>query len=70
MEFYWDLDVCSWESKIYNTFESLNKIENFEMAEKLDINDLEIKLADIMHNEWSNKLPSKPKLRTYSLFKN
>ena len=56
-----DLDVCSWESNIYDIFESVNK---------LDINDLEIKLADIMHNEWSNKLPSKPKLRTYSLFKN
>ena len=27
------------------------------------------KLADIMHSEWSCKLPSKPKLRTYSLFK-
>ena len=40
------------------------------MAEELDINDLEIKLADIMHKEWSNKLPKKTKLRRYSLFKN
>ena len=54
---YRDLDVCSW-SNIYDIFESVNKLENFEMAEELDINDLEIKLADIMHNEWSNKLPS------------
>ena len=67
---YRDFDVCSWESNIYDIFESVNKLENFEMVEELDINDLEIKLADIMHNEWSNKLPSKPKLRTYSLFKN
>ena len=67
---YRDLYACSWESNIYDIFESVNKLENFEMAEELDINDLEIKLADIMHDEWSNKLPSKPKLRTYSLFKN
>ena len=57
---YWDLYVCSWESNIYDIFESEDKLENFEMAEELDINDLEIKLADIMHDEWSNKLPSKP----------
>ena len=51
---YRDLDVCSWESNVYDIFESVNKLENFETAEELEINDLEIKLADIMHNEWSN----------------
>ena len=50
---YRDLDVCSWESNVYDIFESVNKLENFETAEELEINDLEIKLADIMHNEWS-----------------
>ena len=47
----------------------MNKLEKFEMAEEVDINDLEIKVADIMHDEWFNKLPSQPKLRMYSLFK-
>ena len=62
--------MSSWESNIYDILESVNKLENFEMAEELDINNLEIKLADIMHNKWFNKLPSKQKLRMYSLFKN
>ena len=65
---YQELDTGSWESNIYDIFESVNNLDSFENAEELDINHLEIKLADIMH-EWSKKLPSKPKLRTYSIFK-
>ena len=67
---YQELDTGPWESNIYDIFELVDKLESFENAVEFDINHLEIKLADIMHDEWSTKLPSKLKLRTYSLFKN
>ena len=66
---YQNLNNNSWESSIYDLLDSINKLESFERAEEVDMEFLKTKLNDLMHSEWSQKLPSKPKLRTYSLFK-
>ena len=50
--------------------ESVNSTDSFENAQEINITRLEEILGDIMHKEWLSKLPSKPELRTYSLFKN
>ena len=49
--------------------ETINLTNHFGHCDEVDIIDAQHRLQDLMNSEWSAKIPSKPKLRSYSFFK-
>ena len=71
--FEWDhqnFNPDSWSGKIWNVFELLNLSDTFLNGTEVNILQAKRKLNMIMHQTWCEKLPFKPKLRTYILIKN
>ena len=59
----------SWSGKIWNVFDLLNLSDTFLNGTEVNILQAKRKLNMIMHQTWCEKLPFKPKLRTYMLIK-
>ena len=71
--FEWDhqnLNPDSWSGKMWNVFDLLNLSDTFLNGTEVNILQAKRKLNMIMHQTWCEKLPFKPKLRTYMLIKN
>ena len=49
--------------------ETLNLADHFDNCDEVNITEAQHRLQDLMNLEWSAKIPSKPKLRSYSFFK-
>ena len=64
-----NLHKNSWESNMLIFFESLNRVDIFIEAKELNTNNLFEQLMDIQHDEWSQQVACKTKLRTFTLFK-
>ena len=54
---------------MYDLFNELNMLDNFEQGLDIDKNQTSKKILNLIHKDWQFKLPSKPKLRTFAFFK-
>ena len=54
---------------MYNILESVNKSHYIIEGKEIDLTDIKFELFDLMHEEWSNTVGYKPKLRNYVKFK-
>ena len=64
----------SWESYMYGILGNLNMLECLNNGSECNMdndmdNDMDNKCLDTMHYEWQENVHSKPKLRTFCLFK-
>jgi hypothetical protein len=60
----------SWEGKTFKIFEELNITNLFLEAKPVELKQIEPILYYNLNEEWQKHIPSKPKLRTYSIIKN
>ena len=70
--FEWNIQNYSnncWESHINEIFNDLDIGDYFENGLEVNLVQLTEKVLTLMHEEWQSKIPYKPKLRTFSLFK-
>jgi len=70
--FEWNLQNFqnnTFESHMCNIFDSLNMLSVFESPSVINIDKVKERILDVMHEDWQNKIPFKPKLRTFALIK-
>ena len=70
--FEWNLQNFSnncWEYHMSEIFKDLGIGHYFDSGMEVNINEMFDKISTLMHEEWQSKIGYKPKLRTYSLFK-
>ena len=48
--------------------ETINLTNHFDNCDEVDIIEAQHRLQELMNLEWSTKIPSKTKLRSYSFF--
>ena len=67
----WDKSICvkNWSSDMKSILLSINKINEFETLEALNINGARNLLTQKMNEKWKTDILSKPKLRIYVTFK-
>ena len=67
----WDKSICvkNWSSDMKSILLSINKLNEFETLEALNINGARNLLIRKMNEKWKTDILSKPKLRTYVTFK-
>ena len=70
--FLWDKAQYgnNWSYDMKNLFETLDSEEIFLNSELCDIAEVKLKIKNLNNELWENEILSKPKLRTYRLFKN
>ena len=49
-----NINNSSWFSNLYNILESVNKSHYIIEGQETDLTDIEFKLCDVMHKQWSN----------------
>ena len=54
---------------MYNILEKVNKSHYIIEGKEIDLTDIKHEFSDVMHEEWSNTVGYKPKLRNYVKFK-
>ena len=64
-----NINNSSWFNNLYNILESVNKSQYIIEGKEIDLTDIKFELSDLMHEEWSNTVGYKPKLRNYVKFK-
>ena len=64
-----NINNSNWFNNLYNIFESLNKSHYIIEGKEIDLTDIKFELSYLMHEEWSNTVGYKPKLRNYVQFK-
>ena len=69
--FQWDLSLTgnTWSSEIKNILYSVNKREQFDNRECVNLTTCWALLHELSCNKWKNEVDNKPKLRTYKCFK-
>ena len=68
--FDWDYDKPGgWSGEVKKVFMELGLIDYFLEKRVCDLRMVKSKIQDIMENKWRCELNSKPKLRSYRLFK-
>ena len=70
---FWN-NICNfipdtWVFNILTVLETINLTNHFDNCDEVDITEAQRRLQELMNLEWSAKIPSKPKLRSYSCFK-
>ena len=67
----WDKSICvkNWSSDMISFLLSINKLNEFETFEALNINVARNLMTQKMNEKWRTDILSKPKLRTYVTFK-
>ena len=63
------INNSSWFNNLYNILESVNKSHYIIEGKEIDLTDIKFQLSDLIHEEWSNTVGYKPKLRNYVKFK-
>ena len=67
--FEWSLQKFipdTWEFNILTVLETINLTNHFVNCDEVDITKAQHRIQDLTNLEWSAKIPSKPKLRSYS----
>ena len=64
-----NINNSSWFNNLYNILESVNKSHYIIEGNYIDLTDIKFELSDLMHEESSNTVGYKPKLRNYVKFK-
>ena len=64
-----NINNSSWFNNLYNILESVNKSHYIIEGKEIVLTDIKFELSDLMHEEWSNTVGYKPKLRKYVKFK-
>ena len=64
-----NINNSSWFNNLYDILESVNKSHYLIEEKEIDLTDIKFELSDLMHEEWSNTVGYKPKLRSYVKFK-
>ena len=59
----------TWEFSILTVLETINLTNHFDNSDEVDITEAQHRLQDLMNLEWNAKIPSKPKLWSFSFFK-
>ena len=59
----------TWEFNIYRVLGTINLTDHFDNCDEVVITEAKHRLQDLMNLKWCAKIPSKPKLRSHSYFK-
>ena len=63
------INDCNWVGKSYNILDKIGKTDKLIESKELNLTDTENDFLDLMHEEWSNNVGFKPKLRNYIKYK-
>ena len=64
-----NVNNSSWFNNLYNILESVNKSDYILEGKEINLTDVKYEFSNVMHEEWSNTVGYKPKLRNYVKFK-
>ena len=59
------ISECNWVRKFHNILDEIGKTDKLIESKELNLTDTENDFLDLMHEEWSNNVGFKPKLRNY-----
>ena len=64
-----NINDCNWVGNFYNILDKIGKTDKLIESKELNLTDTENDFLDLMHEEWSNNVGFKPKLRNYIKYK-